>query len=85
MNCDQHDYKYCKSDEEILSALTIVETKLKREAFRQLQKYTHYHREYTSSVFLPDALSHGNYSALSKFLENLRSNRVNAYVKLNLQ
>jgi len=30
MNCDLHDYRYCKTEEEALAALSIVETKVKR-------------------------------------------------------
>jgi hypothetical protein len=36
-------------------------------------------------LFLPEALNHGNYSALSKFLVQLKTNKVGSYVKLNLK
>ena len=44
LNVDQKDYKYCKTEEEILETFTLVEKKLKRWAFREIQKATHYHR-----------------------------------------
>jgi hypothetical protein len=34
MNMNQQDYKYCKTEEEALISLTVIETKLKRWAFR---------------------------------------------------
>lgn len=85
MNMDGKEYKYYKSQAEILEAIANVFNRLKQWAFREVQKYTHYHRDYTNTVFLPDALNHGNYNALSQFLGNLRTNRVGSYVKLNLQ
>ncbi len=85
MNMDAKDYKYYKSDAEILEALTNVYIKQKQWAFREIQKSTHYHRDVTNTIFLPEALNHGNYSAMSKFLEKLRTNRIGAYVKLSLQ
>jgi len=50
-----------------------------------MQKYTHYQKEMSHSVFVPEALSQGNYEAMTKFLGSLRTNRVNAYIKLNLE
>lgn len=85
MNTDAKDYRYYKSDTEILEAMANVYNKPKLLAFKQIQKYTHYHRDVTNTIFLPDALNHGNYTVMSQFLEKLRTNRVGAYVKLSLQ
>lgn len=38
----------------------------------------------TGSIFVPEALSNGNYDILSKFLGNLRNNRINSYIRLNI-
>jgi hypothetical protein len=68
-----------------LEAFANIYNQHKQWAFREIQKHTHYHRDVTNTIFLPEALNHGNYDAMSKFLEKLRTNRVGAYVKLSLQ
>jgi hypothetical protein len=85
MNMEAQDYKYYRSEAEVLEALANIYSRPKQWAFQKIQKSTHYHRDVTNTVFLPEALNHGNYSAMSKFLEKLRTNRVGAYVKLSLQ
>ena len=62
-----------------------MEKKIKQWAFHHIQRFTHYHKEKNNAIFLPDALSHGNYGALTKFLGNLRSNKINSFIKLNME
>jgi hypothetical protein len=68
MNMDAQDYRYYKTQTEILEAMGNVFNQQKQWAFREIQKNTHYHRDVTNTVFLPEALTHGNYSAMSQFL-----------------
>ena len=53
LNVNQKDYRIGKSYEDIIGLLILVGKKHKREAFRQLQKFTHYHRTYGKQTFLP--------------------------------
>lgn len=85
MNVHDKEFKYFKEEAQIIEAIAAISLRVKRWAFREIQKSTHYHRDVTNTIFLPEALNQGDYTVMSRFLEQLRTNRVGAYVKLNLQ
>lgn len=55
------------------------------DAFQKMQKVAHYHRDHVSTLFLPEAINHGNYGAMTKFLQQLKTNKVGSYVKLSMK
>ena len=88
LNCsiNMHDksMRYYKTDQQLLEALDLT-TKLKRHAFARIQQHAHYRRESAGEAyFVPEELAKGNDRIIPAFLNRLKQQKVDSYIKLKL-
>lgn len=54
INLTERSFIYFKSTKEVIASLAAFDKRVKRWAFRRIQNHSHYQKENSRSVFLPE-------------------------------